>query len=170
MAREKLGEIELAVLDKIRARLEQGQSQYGAFQISDPRNFPKEAAEELFDASVYMAVQLERLKDIDERAWWNRYSDEVKRTSSAEGSLVMGALGRAGESGEFVDLVKKQEFHGHEITVGKYVDELGDVLWYVQYLCNRLGISLAVLAANNTSKLRQRYPEGFDTERSKNRG
>lgn len=172
MAREKLGEIELAVLDKIRARLEEGQHSFGKFKLSDPRNFPEEASQELFDACVYMGVQLELLKEqrnASDPYWEQNYAAEVQRTAGDKNSLVMGALGLAGEAGEVVELVKKASYHDHDVQPFQYVHELGDVLWYVQYMCNQLGYTLKTLAQANTRKLRARYPEGFDPEKSRNR-
>ena len=47
--------------------------------------------------------------------------------------------------------------------------EGGDCLWYLAELATGLGISLDEMAARNNAKLRVRYPDGFDAERSINR-
>ena len=83
--------------------------------------------------------------------------------------LVQSALGLAGEAGEFADLVKKIEFHGHSPFVSDLTSELGDVLWYLAAACDALGVDLDAVAEQNLAKLERRYPEGFDAERSKNR-
>lgn len=49
------------------------------------------------------------------------------------------------------------------------VEELGDVLWYCAELAVGLGVTLEDVAAANIDKLRARYPQGFDAERSRNR-
>ena len=51
----------------------------------------------------------------------------------------------------------------------KIKEELGDVLWYIASMCHCLGMDLKDVAAKNVEKLMIRYPNGFDTERSKNR-
>jgi NTP pyrophosphatase (non-canonical NTP hydrolase) len=79
------------------------------------------------------------------------------------------AMGLAGETGELVDLLKKNLFHGHKLELAKAEKELGDVLFYVAGICSVLGLQLDVVAAANVEKLRQRYPSGFTQEASINR-
>ncbi len=79
------------------------------------------------------------------------------------------ALGVAGEAGEVADMVKKHLGHGHELDVNKLIKELGDVLWYIAVLSNKVGVSLQEVAQANIDKLAARYPGGFSVERSKNR-
>lgn len=47
--------------------------------------------------------------------------------------------------------------------------ELGDVLWYVAELASGLGMTLDVVAQMNIDKLKARYPEGFEAEKSLHR-
>lgn len=101
------------------------------------------------------------------------YQVEVKRTTSPDlgftEGLVVGALGLAGESGEVVDLIKKYVFHYHTMGKEKLSEELGDVMWYISLICNMAGISLDDVMSNNVEKLKIRYPNGWDPERSQNR-
>lgn len=83
--------------------------------------------------------------------------------------LINGTLGLAGEAGEVADLVKKHFFQGHPLNRPVLIDELGDVLWYIALLCDCLGIGMEQVALGNINKLRGRYPEGFEEERSLNR-
>lgn len=98
----------------------------------------------------------------------NEYQ-ELARTTSGADSLVMAAMGLSGESGEFIDAIKKHEFHGHELNVAELRKELGDILWYVAEAASVLNIDLNDIAEENINKLRRRYPEGFSSERSVNR-
>ena len=78
-------------------------------------------------------------------------------------------LGLAGETGEFADVVKKlvrelgmNDDHMFNYTMDQYVkvdliDELGDVLWYLNKLCTFLDISLEELMVANTVKLHERW-------------
>lgn len=79
------------------------------------------------------------------------------------------AMGLAGEAGEVVDYMKKVDWHGYELDKNKVAEELGDVLWYVALMADAIGIGMAEVAERNIEKLRERYPAGFDPERSRNR-
>jgi len=75
--------------------------------------------------------------------------------------LNVGALGLAGESGEVIDLIKKHLFHGKPLDREKAIEELGDVLFYVQCLAEALDVEIAKVAQVNDQKRRRRYPGGF---------
>lgn len=47
--------------------------------------------------------------------------------------------------------------------------ELGDILWYVAMMCEGFGWDMGEIMHMNIDKLRARYPEGFDPEKSNNR-
>jgi len=100
------------------------------------------------------------------------YQEECKRTMPKQmprkESLTNMALGIAGESGEIVDCIKKNIYPGHE-NVDKIVYEIGDLLWYLANLCTLLDITLEQCMEMNVLKLKKRYPNGFDKERSVNR-
>lgn len=84
--------------------------------------------------------------------------------------LLNYALG-LGEAGELQNVVKKMVFHGHDKkeAQGMILDEAGDVLWYITMLLEVVGLKLEDAARHNVNKLRQRYPEGFSQEASRNR-
>lgn len=84
--------------------------------------------------------------------------------------LAVAALGLIGEAAEVSEAVKKYMGHGHELNREKLIDEAGDVLWYVAELCTVLGVDMSDVATGNVEKLRKRYPMGFSSERSVNRG
>lgn len=107
---------------------------------------------------------------------WSDYIKEVKRTSSEHLSplnqapaLQMASLGLAGESGEVTDLVKKLVYHKHPHDKEEFRKELGDVLWYWTAMCLSLGLEPNEVMEANAEKLRERYPNGFESERSINR-
>ena len=83
--------------------------------------------------------------------------------------LINGVMGLCGESGEAIDIVKKWLAQGHELDKEKLAKELGDICWYLAETATALGYSLEDIMSANIEKLRKRYPEGFDSERSINR-
>lgn len=83
--------------------------------------------------------------------------------------LINSVMGLCGESGEVIDLVKKNVSHGHPLNREKLIDELGDVAWYLAECATVLDVTLEEVLERNIEKLKKRYPEGFSTERSINR-
>lgn len=83
--------------------------------------------------------------------------------------LINGVMGLCGESGEAIDIVKKHLAQGHELDREHLIGELGDIAWYLAETATVLGVDLEEVLQRNIDKLRARYPEGFDTEKSKNR-
>ena len=80
--------------------------------------------------------------------------------------LINGVMGLCGESGEAIDIVKKWLAQGHELDREKLAKELGDIAWYLAETATALDLKLEDILEANIEKLKKRYPEGFDTERS----
>jgi NTP pyrophosphatase (non-canonical NTP hydrolase) len=80
--------------------------------------------------------------------------------------IVWNAIGLSGESGEVADLVKKGIFHQRGIDTDKLKKELGDVLWYLAALCTQFGWTMEEVMQLNIDKLKARFPEGYDPERT----
>ena len=91
------------------------------------------------------------------------------RDRTHEQQLANAALGLTGEAGEVAEVIKKHLFHGTPLDQDALAKELGDCLWYIGAFATVLGLSMNDIAQRNIEKLRKRYPEGFDTERSRNR-
>lgn len=104
----------------------------------------------------------------------NEYQKEALRTASGTNyknhdMLGNAALGLCGESGEVADLVKKALFQGHKLDKEHLAKELGDVAWYIAVGAHALGYDLETVLRMNVVKLRERYPDGFEAERSLHR-
>ena len=80
--------------------------------------------------------------------------------------LINSVMGLCGESGEAIDIVKKWMAQGHELDKAHLAKELGDIAWYLAEAATALDAQLDDIFAANLEKLRRRYPEGFDTEKS----
>lgn len=102
----------------------------------------------------------------------NEYQRLAQRTASTKtpsSKIENGILGLCGETGEIADVYKKYLYQGHEFDRGHMAEELGDVCWYVAEMASGLGLLLEEIMAQNIEKLRKRYPDGFDAERSVHR-
>lgn len=87
-------------------------------------------------------------------------------------ALNCACLGIAGESGEFIDLVKKIQYQGKfqsfEVD-NKLFEELGDILWYLALAADSLDFSLSDIATYNIQKLKRRYPTEFSPDLAQKR-
>lgn len=68
-----------------------------------------------------------------------------------------------------IDILKKHLFQGHELDRAHLAKELGDVAWYLAISADALGYTLEEILQTNVEKLRARYPNGFEAERSLHR-
>lgn len=106
----------------------------------------------------------------------NAYQIEALRTASgvsdgdtSYGKLMNGVMGLNGEAGECIDIVKKHVFQGHDLDKQHLAKELGDVAWYLAIAADAIGYKISDVFAMNVEKLRNRYPDGFDSNRSQHR-
>ena len=105
----------------------------------------------------------------------NEYQTEAMRTasgmtaSSNENLMLNGAMGLNGEAGEVIDILKKHMFQGHDLDVEHIAKECGDCLWYLAILAKGAGYTLDEIAEMNKAKLRKRYPDGFEADKSLHR-
>lgn len=100
----------------------------------------------------------------------NEYQALAMRTLNPEldkkAVLINGVMGLCGESGEAIDIVKKHLAQGHDLDREALIKELGDVAWYLAETAYALDVPLEEVLRRNIDKLRVRYPEGFDADRS----
>ena len=77
-------------------------------------------------------------------------------------------LGLFSEIGELSGLYQKV-YQGHKLDDKHLKSELGDVLWFVAEFCTAKDWRLEDVMQANITKLKARYPEGFDAEHSLHR-
>lgn len=103
----------------------------------------------------------------------NEYQNLAMRTLNKnlnkKDILLNGVMGLCGESGEVIDIVKKHLAHGHDLDKEHMIKELGDVAWYLAETAYALDVKLEDIFQGNINKLKSRYPDGFDTEKSLHR-
>lgn len=103
---------------------------------------------------------------------FDEYQALARRTQN--GNLSAGekerhALhGMAGEVGEIHGLFQKV-YQGHALDIDRVKSELGDLMWFMAELADSRGFTLGEAAEHNIDKLRARYPEGFDADKSLHR-
>ena len=83
--------------------------------------------------------------------------------------LINSVMGLCGESGEAIDIVKKWLAQGHELDREHLAKELGDIAWYLAEAATALDLPLEDIFQANIEKLKKRYPEGFEANRSMTR-
>jgi len=93
----------------------------------------------------------------------------LNRELSSKEILINGVMGLCGESGEAINIVKKYVAQGHDLDKEHLAKELGDIAWYLAETATALGISLETILQMNIDKLKKRYPDGFSSEKSKER-
>ena len=103
----------------------------------------------------------------------DEYQELAMRTApknlSPSDKVLNGLMGLNGEAGEAIDILKKTMFMGHPMDEKHMAKEIGDACWYIAMIADGLGMKLSDIFEMNIDKLRNRYPEGFSTEKSLNR-
>lgn len=112
---------------------------------------------------------LSKVHSADLQGYQMAASRTLRRKDTLQNETLVAALGLCGEAGEVGEMLKKWAAHGHVLHGEMLCRELGDVLWYVAAIATLHGLSLNVVARENITKLKGRYPDGFSEERSVNR-
>lgn len=89
------------------------------------------------------------------------YAQFVMRQLNPDMGVVGVAIGLAGEVGEILELIKKDQWHGVPMDKAKMVKELGDAKFYLTALQELIGTSSERVAHTNFDKIKARYPAGF---------
>lgn len=83
-----------------------------------------------------------------------------QRPGQSDEALVFPLMGLASEVGSLVNQYKKRVRDGdaHELFGSKAATELGDILWYVANLSEKLGYTLQEVADYNLRRINERWP------------
>lgn len=78
-------------------------------------------------------------------------------------------LGLAGETGEVVELLKHAIFHDEPVDKMQLAKELGDVVFYIQAICETTSIPFEEVIRLNAAKLQHRHGDNFSAQTSADR-
>ena len=102
----------------------------------------------------------------------NEYQKQAMRTCSItddrKRQLYHGVLGLTSEAGEVSGILQKI-YQGHDHNIDHLVKECGDCLWMISEILQAVNVSLEDCMTANIAKLRARYPDGFDHDKSLHR-
>lgn len=98
------------------------------------------------------------------------YSELALRTANKENAIIHACFGMCGEAGEIIDYVKKGVFYGKDMDTRHLVEEVGDLMWYINLLVFDLGVTWDEVLTTNIKKLEARYPDAkFNADHAINR-
>ena len=94
-----------------------------------------------------------------EIADYQRRSQESDRQPTGPDALIVPLLGLAGETGTLLSSYKKwlRDGDSHRLFREKTMEDLGDVLWYLANIAEKLGVQLDEVAIANLAKTRDRF-------------
>ena len=84
----------------------------------------------------------------------------VKSMTADDAHMLHMTIGVSGEAGELLDAMKKAVIYRKPLDIENVKEEIGDVLFYLQGLCNSIGYSFDEAMRDNMSKLNKRYSSG----------
>ena len=76
--------------------------------------------------------------------------------------------GMVSEIGELHGIYQKT-YQGHEFNEEHAKKELGDLMWFIAEYCTAHGWELDDICQMNVDKLKNRYPDGFEADKSLHR-
>ena len=104
---------------------------------------------------------------------FSEYQRQAMRTANKtldrDEMLLNSVMGMCGEAGEAIDLLKKHRAQGAALDIDRLAKEVGDCLWYIAEFAEASGVPLYEIAQRNVDKLKARYPDGFDADKSNHR-
>jgi NTP pyrophosphatase (non-canonical NTP hydrolase) len=88
---------------------------------------------------------------------YDRFVQQLFKPDNLKDSFSHAVLGVAGEAGELVDAVKKHVVYGKPLDLENLKEEIGDIRFYLEALCNILDLSDQEILQANANKLALRY-------------
>lgn len=102
----------------------------------------------------------------------NRYQELAARTINKDldetQMMLHAAHGMVGEIGEIHSIYQKI-YQGHGYDEAHLMKEVGDLLWFIAEYCTAYGWKLGDVMQLNIDKLKARFPDGFEVDKSLHR-
>lgn len=89
----------------------------------------------------------------------------INMNLTIKGALHHSLFGLCSEAGELLGIYQK-ELQGHPVDIEHAKKEASDCLWMIAEWCTVNRIDLDEIATLNIEKLKARYPDGFDSDKS----
>ena len=99
----------------------------------------------------------------------SRFKIDLNPITPDMSALAHASIGIATESGELLDALKKHWVYEQSFDVENAVEEIGDLLFYIEAACQTLGVTMQACKDANVDKLKKRYPDGYTNEAAKER-
>ena len=103
--------------------------------------------------------ELEKVSQLGSDDWM-----PVPEVTDANIMVAWNLMGLLGEACELIELWARDE-----PDPAQWAYELGDAFWYPTGVATQKGLPLENIFAGNIGKLKERYPDGFSAEDSRNR-
>lgn len=100
------------------------------------------------------------------------FEENVRKLTNKLGQpmdLIHCTLGMITEASEIGDAVKAHIAYNRPLDKVNLVEELGDLLFFMQAVCQQLDVTLEQVMAGNVAKLNARYKAGFSEAQANNR-
>lgn len=125
-----------------------------------------------YDPPFANCIVRRALRCIEKMMSGNKYQKLASRTMNDNLSSFQqehhALHGMVGEIGEIHSLYQKI-YQGHELNDLHLKKEVGDLLWFIAEYCTANEWNLEDVMQMNIDKLKERYPDGFKTEKSLHR-
>lgn len=90
---------------------------------------------------------------------YDMFVKQLFKGDTRDGMLTHAALGIAGEAGELVDAIKNHVIYGKPLDLANVREEIGDLRFYLEALCNVLDLNDQTIIQENINKLAKRYKD-----------
>lgn len=93
-------------------------------------------------------------------------ADIIATLTPSKAHLLHMAVGISGEAGELLDAIKKHVVYNKPLDEDNVVEELGDLMFYMQGMMNELSLHPAGVEFQNKQKLMKRYKSAMYSDKA----